>query len=223
MSRYRFALPQLGPRPFLTDGGLETTLVFHEGVSLPHFAAFTLLGHREGESRLRAYYGRYLDIAQRLGTGAVLESATWRANPDWAARLGYDADALATCNRRAIELLVEIRSEHEACTGPIVISGNVGPRGDGYAPSARMSAAESADYHGAQIRTFAATAADMVAAFTLNYADEAVGIARAARDAGMPIAISFTVETDGRLPSGESLRGPSRPRMATRTPTRRTT
>jgi S-methylmethionine-dependent homocysteine/selenocysteine methylase len=87
----------------------------------------------------------------------------------------------------------------------VVISGCVGPQDDAYSPSSKMSADAAREYHSAQINTFADTAADMVNAVTLTYADEAIGIARAAGNAGIPVAISFTVETDGRLPDGQTL------------------
>jgi S-methylmethionine-dependent homocysteine/selenocysteine methylase len=205
MGKYRNRLPQLGDALFLTDGGLETTLIFHEGLDLPHFAAFDLLKDGDGLARLAAYYDRYLAIAERQGVGAVLESPTWRANPDWAARLGYDAATLADANRRAIGLMLELRARHEAPGRPLVISGNLGPRGDGYRADRRMSAGEARDYHAGQVQVFAGTDADLVSAFTLNYTEEAIGIVEAVREAGMPVVVSFTVETDGRLPSGEGL------------------
>ncbi len=205
MSKYRNNLPQLGDTLFLTDGGLETTLVFHEGLALPHFAAFDLLKDEGGLTLLAGYYDRYLAVAREHNVGAVLESPTWRANPDWAARLGYDADALADANRRAIGLMLELRARHETADRPMVISGNLGPRGDGYRADARMTADEARRYHGEQVGVFTATDADLVSAFTLNYPEEAIGIVQAARDAAMPVVISFTVETDGRLPSGDSL------------------
>ena len=205
MSQYRNALPQLADRPFITDGGLETTLVYHENIELPHFAAFVLYDRPEREAILTRYFSRYVDIGRANGIGVVLESATWRANPDWGAKLGYDAAALADVQRKSIDHLLSIRERYATRATPIVISGNLGPRGDGYRPDARMSAAEAEAYHGAQVRTFASTQADMVAAFTMNYLDEAIGIVTAARASAMPVAISFTVETDGRLPSGDSL------------------
>lgn len=189
----------------MTDGGLETTLVFHEGVELPHFAAFDLLKDTTGTERLRAYFERYAEIARRRGLGIVLESPTWRANRDWGEKMGYDALALADANRRGIGLLLEVRAAVETRGRPVVISGNLGPRGDGYRADARMSARAARDYHAAQVETFAQTDADMVAAFTMNYVEEAIGIAAAAKDCAMPVAISFTVETDGRLPSGNTL------------------
>jgi S-methylmethionine-dependent homocysteine/selenocysteine methylase len=198
-------LPQLADRVFITDGGLETTLIFDEGVDLPHFAAFDLFARTEGEAILDRYFARYAQLARAHEVGAVLESATWRANPDWGARLGYDADALAKVQRRAIVQLAKIRARYESPGSPIVVSGNLGPRGDGYRADARMSASEAEKYHGAQVATFADTEADMVAAFTMTYSDEAIGIVRAARVHALPVAISFTVETDARLPSGEML------------------
>ena len=205
MARYRSALPQLNGGLFLTDGGIETTLIFHEQLELPHFAAFHLLQTAEGEAALRKYFRTYAALASRFGTGLILESATWRSNPDWAAKLGYTADALAQANRQAIGLLEEIRGESETERTPVVISGCLGPRGDGYVPDSAMSAHAAEAYHRAQIETFADTAADMVCAITMNYADEATGIARAAQRADIPVAISFTVETDGRLPTGQTL------------------
>lgn len=205
MSTYREHLPQLESELFMTDGGMETTLIFHDGVDLPHFAAFDLLKDDAGIERLRRYYERYVAIARERRLGIVLESPTWRASADWGERLGYDAGTLADANRKAIGLLLEIRAAWETRHTPIVVSGNLGPRGDGYRADSRMSAAEAQDYHATQLETFAATDADMASAFTLNYVEEAVGIARAAEACAMPLAISFTLETDGRLPSGDSL------------------
>jgi homocysteine S-methyltransferase len=205
MSRYRQRLPQLQGELFLSDGGIETTLIFYEGVQLPCFASFVLLGDASGTGVLRRYFARYGDLARAENMGLVLETPTWRANPDWAAKVGYPPRALAGVNRRAVELLLEIRGAYETARTPIVISGNLGPRGDGYVADARMSVAEAEAYHRPQIESFAATEADMVAAFTMNYVEEAVGIVRASAIAMMPVAISFTVETDGRLPSGMPL------------------
>ena len=206
MSQYRHNLPQLHDRLFLSDGGLETTLIFHDGLELPYFAAFDLLKDDAGFERLRGYFRRYAGIARDLDLGLVLESPTWRANPDWAAKLGYDATALADANRKAIGLMLEIRAEFETSDSPMVISGNIGPRGDGYRADTRMTAEQARAYHAPQIDTFAATDADMVAAFTMTYPEEAIGIVLAARDAHMPVVISFTLETDGKLPGGDTLK-----------------
>lgn len=205
MARYRNNLPQLYDGPFLTDGGIETTLIYLEGLELPHFAAFHLLQDDKGRTALQRYYQKYASIAADHKVGFILESPTWRANRDWGAKLGYDIKSLASANRRAIDLLGDIRREYESKRSPMVISGCVGPRGDGYSPSNMMTAEEAERYHLDQIATFADTEADMVAAITMNYVDEAEGVVRAAKKAGMPVAVSFTVETDGMLPTGQSL------------------
>ena len=184
---------------------METTLTFHDGIDLPHFAAFVLLDDPEGTEALRAYYRSYVEIAREKDVGIVLDTPTWRANADWGERLGYDAEALADVNRRAVALLEEVRSD-AGDRPPLVISGCVGPRGDGYRVDAEMSAEEAERYHRPQVTTFAETSADLVSALTLTYAAEAIGIARAARSSGIPVVLSFTVERDGRLPSGQELR-----------------
>lgn len=205
MARYRKNLPQLSGGFFLTDGGIETTLIFHEGLALPHFAAFDLLKDDEGTAALRKYFRAYAAMARRYGVGCILESATWRASTDWGTKLGYSAPALAEINRKAIALLQEIRSEYEHGTTRMVISGCIGPRGDGYRPTALMTEEAAERCHAMQAATFRDAEADMVTAITMTYAAEAIGITRAAQAAGMPVAISFTVETDGRLPSGQTL------------------
>jgi len=189
----------------LADGGMETTLIFHDGLELPLFASFTLLESAAGKAALLRYFESYIEVARKHGAGLILESATWRANPDWAAQLGYDAEGLARIDREAIELLAGLRAEHADDVSPIVISGCVGPQGDGYSPAETMSSERAEAYHAPQIATFATTAADMVGAITMTYAEEAIGVTRAARAHEMPVAISFTVETDGCLPSGQSL------------------
>jgi homocysteine S-methyltransferase len=198
-TRYRDALPQLGEL-FLTDGGIETSLIFHQGLDLPAFAAFVLLEDEDGIAELRRYYAPYLELARAQGLGFVLETPTWRASPRWGAELGYDEDRLDALNRRAIGLMEELRGDDE-----FVISGCIGPQDDGYDPATMLSADEARDYHSTQIGTFADTAADLVTALTMTYADEAIGVARAASAAGIPAVISFTLETDGRLPSGQGL------------------
>lgn len=205
MTRYRNALPQLDGGMFLMDGGLETTLVFHDKIDLPYFASFDLLREREGKARLRNYYQRYLEIARERGFGFILEAPTWRANADWGAKMGYSPLALAAVNREAVEMLEELRGESAGAGFPVVVSGCIGPRGDGYDPGRLMSVSEAEDYHAAQIETFAGTGADMISAMTLTNVSEAVGIARAAKALGMPASISFTVETNGRLPTGQAL------------------
>ncbi|HWB45996.1 MAG TPA: homocysteine S-methyltransferase family protein [Hyphomicrobiaceae bacterium] len=203
--KYRHALPQLAGGLFLTDGGLETTLIFHEGWDLPHGEAFVLLKDARGKAALRAYFDRYVPMAVEAGAGFVLESPTWRANPDWAAKVGVDRETLAALNTEAIVLLMEIRSAYEAPATPLVVSGCVGPRGDGYDPGHLMSVAAAQDYHAWQIGVFREAGADFVSAITMTNVNEATGFARAAAAADMPSVVSFTLETDGRLPTGQAL------------------
>jgi homocysteine S-methyltransferase len=200
------SLPQLkGDGLFVTDGGLETELVFHDGIDLPCFAAFPLLADPDSRARLRRYYDGYLDIARGHSAGFVMETPTWRANPDWAGRLGYSPEQLDGANRVAIALAEEVRAAAVADGVPTVVSGCIGPRGDGYDPGSAMTADEAEAYHRVQIGTFADTSADQITAITMTNAEEAIGIVKAAAGAGIPSAISFTVETDGRLPTGQSL------------------
>jgi S-methylmethionine-dependent homocysteine/selenocysteine methylase len=205
MSKYRARLPQLNGDLFLTDGGIETSLIYQDGLDLPHFAAFHLLRDAAGRAALRRYYTRYAEIARDAGAGFVLESPTWRASADWGARLGYSAAALAEANRAAIALMQELQAGLETARTPMVVSGCVGPRGDGYVAGELMGPDQAAAYHAQQIEVFAAAGADMTTAITMTNTNEAIGVTCAAREAGLPVAISFTVETDGRLPTGQSL------------------
>jgi S-methylmethionine-dependent homocysteine/selenocysteine methylase len=192
-----------GERLFIGDGGLETTMIFSEGFELPEFAAFTLLSEPAGREALRRYYGVFIEIAGRHGTGFTLDTPTWRASNGWGEKLGYSASAIADVNRDAVELAAEIRAGEEGT--PIAVCGVLGSEGDGYHPETVLTGAEAEAYHVPQVEVLAAGGVDMVAAYTLTYAEEAIGMVSAAGAAGVPISISFTVETDGRLPSEEPL------------------
>ena len=205
MASYRDALPQLDGSVFLMDGGLETTLVFLEGLDLPCFAAFPLLLDDAGRQTLKRYFEPYLRTAADREVGFVLDTATWRANPDWGAKLGFSKEAITDINRRGVTLAIDIRNASATSTTPIVINGVVGPRGDGYRVDAQMTADEAQQYHSDQIEAFRDAGADMVSAITMNYAEEAIGIARAAKANDIPVVIAFTVETDGKLATGETL------------------
>jgi homocysteine S-methyltransferase len=191
---------------YVTDGGLETDLLFNHGVDLPEFASFPLVEDEAGRTLLTAYYEGYADVARRAGAGLVLESPTWRANPDWAARLGYDAAALDRVNRDSIALVSRVRDAHPDLhdTG-VVVSGAIGPRGDGYVAEDAGTAEDYAAYHEPQIASFRAAGADVATAMTMTNVDEAVGVVTAARSVGIPVVVMFTVETDGRLPDGTPL------------------
>ena len=185
----------------LTDAGLETVLVFDEGIELPHFAAFPLVDSEDGRAALRRYYGPFLELARDREVPLVLSAPTWRANADWGRLLGYEGDDLASVNRRAVEFLEGMAADYDE----VVIEGSVGPRSDAYNPAFLMDADEAERYHAVQLRTFADAGCAQATALTLTYPDEGVGIARAATAAGIPIVVGLTVETDGRLPSGDSI------------------
>jgi homocysteine S-methyltransferase len=189
---------------WVTDGGLETDLIFNRGAALSDFAAFPLVDDPEGIALLRAYFSEYVDVASTAGAGLLLETPTWRANPDWAAGVGYDRAALDRVNREAVALVRSVLAEADVAATRL--SGNVGPRGDGYRAGG-SDPDEAAEYHAPQIASLVGAGVDLVHAMTLSGAAEAIGVVRAARAAGIPVAVSFTVETDGRLPDGNTLAG----------------
>ena len=182
----------------LTDGGIETVLLFHEGFDLPCFASFPLLEQERGRAALRRYFEPFLDTAQELGLPFVLDTATWRANPDWGAQLGYDLEALAAVNRDAVAFARELAAGRSR----VKINGSIGPRGDGYVVGDQMTAEQATEYHAWQIGVLHDAGVARVTALTLSYPEEAIGVVRAAADLGVPVAAGFTVETDGRLPTG---------------------
>ena len=185
----------------LTDGGLETSLLFHGGFELPCFAAFPLLAEPHGREALAAYFEPFLDLAQQRGLPFALDTATWRANPDWGKQLGYGPDALAAANRDAVAFARGLAEGRSAVT----VNGVVGPRGDGYVVGERMSDDEAAAYHGWQIGILRDAGVDRATALTLSYPEEAIGVVRAAAAVDLPVVASFTVETNGRLPDGTSV------------------
>ena len=191
----------------LTDAGLETVLVFDEGLELPEFAAFPLVDSDEGRAALRRYYKPFLELARDRGVPLVLSAPTWRANADWGRLLGYEGDDLAEVNRRAVAFVEAVRDDvlEPGERGSVVIEGSIGPRSDAYNPTLLMDADEAERYHAGQIRTLAEAGCPQATALTLTYPEEAIGIVRAARAAGLPIVVGFTVETDGRLPNGDSI------------------
>jgi S-methylmethionine-dependent homocysteine/selenocysteine methylase len=196
-------LPQTAGEVFLTDGGVETDLIFNRGIDLPEFASFVLHDDADAERVVREYFRGYLRVGETYGRGLVLETLTWRASADWGARLGYDATRLRDVNRRAVDFLVGLREREAGST--VVVSGCIGPRGDAYSDLGSMDADEAAAYHRPQVEALAGAGADLVTALTLTNAAEAIGVVRAAQASNVPVVIAFTVETDGALPDGTAL------------------
>jgi S-methylmethionine-dependent homocysteine/selenocysteine methylase len=193
------------PTPWPADAGLETAMIFLEGLDLPHFASFRLLETEEGRAALTRYFDHFLALARESGTGMVLDTATWRANMGWAAAMGMNAAEIRAANQSAVAFAQATRDRHETAGLPILVDGVVGPAGDGYRIDSELSAKAAEAVHEVQIASLAEAGVDMVSAITMTYADEAIGVARAAGRHGLPHVISFTVETDGRLPVGTSL------------------
>jgi S-methylmethionine-dependent homocysteine/selenocysteine methylase len=205
MACYRHALPQLAGDVFLTDAGLETDLIFNHGIPIRAFAAHTLLPAPVGRQAILDYFRGFLALARAHQTGYILDSVTWKAHMHWASALGAGARELHEANRASVALMVQLRDECASHEKPIVLNGIIGPQGDAYAPDTAIAIHEAERYHAQQIGWLADTEVDMVTALTFTQAAEASGLVLAARSAGLPVVVSFTVETDGRLPTGQPL------------------
>lgn len=205
MASYRGGLPQLSGQVFLADAGIETDLIFNHGIDIPHFAAHLLLEDDRGRKALEDYFRAFLELAREVGTGFILDSQTWKAHPHWAAALGASPTELRDANQRSIAFIAELRSRYASSCKAIVLNGIIGPCGDAYAPDGELAIEDAEAYHSTQIGWLADTEVDMITATTFTQANEAAGFVRAARQAALPVVVSFTVETDGRLPSGQSL------------------
>ena len=205
MTRYRDRLPQLSGDLFLTDAGMETDLIFNHGINIREFAAHTLLPEAAGREVMARYFRHFLSLAQETQAGFILDSQIWKAHMQWAEDLGATEDELRHSNQNSVEFIAGLRDEFEKNTKPIVLNGLIGPRGDAYAPEVEIAAQEAEEYHAKQIGWLAGTDIDMVTALTFTQSDEAIGVVRAANKVGLPIAVSFTVETDGNLPTQQPL------------------
>ncbi len=205
MSKYRNALPQLSGDLYLSDAGIETDLIFNHGVEIREFASHTLLPNPISREIVATYFRGFLSLAKNFDAGFVLDSQTWKAHLHWAEDLGTTEQELRLANKDSIAFIAELRDEYSTNNKPIVLNGVIGPRGDAYAPESRVAAVEAEEYHAKQIAWLAETEVDMVTATTFTQSDEAIGVVQAARSADLPIVISFTVENDGRLPTGQPL------------------
>lgn len=192
-------------KPWPADAGLETAMIFHEGFDLPQFASFVLLDDPKGRAALQRWFDGFVDLARKGGTGFVVDTATWRANMGWAAALGLTEADIRQVNSDAVAFAKAWRESRETEALPILVNGVVGPSGDGYVVTTAKTAAAAEQLHWPQVQALAEAGADLVTAVTMNYTAEAIGVARAAERAGMPHVLSFTVETDGNLPSGQDL------------------
>lgn len=204
MARYRDALPQFSGNLFLTDAGLETDLIFNRGIEIREFAAHTLLPDAAGRAAMKTYFEGFLSLAHDMDTGFILDAPVWKAHRHWADDLGETPEELEVANREAVSFIAKLRDSN-ALRGAVLLNAPIGPRGDAYRPETRIETEDAHRYFAEQLGWLAATDIDMVTATTFNQASEAVGLVRAAVDAGLPAVVSFTVETDGRLPDGQPL------------------
>ncbi len=192
-------------RFFLSDGGLETLMIFDKGYDLPCFSAAVLLDSEQGRADLIAYFERFIGIARQNGRGFVMDAPTWRAGTAWAGPLGLTVRDVIDTNTRAVAFVSAIRDRLETDGTPILINGLVGPAGDAYAPDTQLEPQDALLIHAPQVHALGEAGVDLISAMTLTHAGEAIGIARAAQEIDVPVAIAFTLETDGRLPSGQPL------------------
>jgi len=195
----------MGGSVYLNDAGIETDLIFNHGIDIPEFAAHLLLDSEAGRTALTRYMEGFLGLARDMETGFILDTQTWRAQSHFSEALGQDQNKLREVNREAAQFAVDLRDRFSANSEPIVVNGLIGPRGDAYAPEVEIASAEAQQYHSEQLGWLAETDVDMVTALTFTQSDEATGVVRAAESLGLPVVVSFTVETDGRLPTGQSL------------------
>jgi len=205
MPRYRNSLPQLSGSIFLADAGVETDLMFNHGIEIREFAAHTLLPDPKGRAALTKYFEGFLNLANEQGTGFILDTVTWKAHRHWAEKLSASEPELKVANEECVQFINELRARFSKNAQPIVLNGVIGPRGDAYRPEQVIAIDAAEDYFSQQLGWLAATEVDMVTALTFNQAGEAAGLARAARKVGLPVVVSFTVETNGRLPNGQSI------------------
>ena len=203
MAVHRSNFPNIEAELFLAYGGMETDLLFNRGIDLPGFASYPLLETDKGRALLKEYFAEMIALGREKGVGIILESPTWVANRDRGAVIGYAPEKIMQLNQQAVALMSEVRLDRGDV--PTVISANIGPRDDAYAPSEQMSSDEAERYHSEQISALAETDVDVVSGYTLAYSAEAIGIVRAARRFGLPVVIAFTVETNGKLPTGATL------------------
>lgn len=191
---------------YLAEGGQETEIMYKFGHDLPHFAMFTLLDQPAAVADMRAMYRRYLDTAARHGFNALMGGLDYRASPDWAGLLGYTRSDLRDMQLRSVDFLREAAQPYAGQIREILIVGTVGPRGDAYSLNQVITADEAEDYHSAQLETLRDAKVDLVSALTFNNTPEAVGVARAAASFGLPLSVSFALDSDHRLMSGPTLR-----------------
>jgi homocysteine S-methyltransferase len=198
-------------KTFMTFAGIETYLMFLQRFPLREFCAFEVLDHDDAwEQTSREFLRPIADACARNGHGLIADSFVWRASPAYVAQLGYREADVSRFNREGVRRVRKLISEWRAEAGvsdtatPVIVSADVGPRGDAY-QGGEISIDEAVAYHTPQMQALADSEVDLVVALTMTSVNETVGLARVAKEHGVPIGVSATVETDGSLPTGWSL------------------
>jgi homocysteine S-methyltransferase len=198
-------LPQLNGHLMTSGGGFETWMQYVDGFTLRHFCGFELLNDKRGEACLRDYHRKLVEAAVANGFGVINEGVHYRASRDWGALTGYSREGLEEINIRGIEFYRDFAREYGSAETPMLVGGVIGPRGDAYNIGRTPDAAEAEDYHSEQIATFRKAGASHITAMTFSSVEEAIGLARAAKAAEMPVVVSFIVGRGGRLLGGETI------------------
>jgi len=199
----------LAERTFLTFPGCETYLLYIQGFPLRDFCAFEVVYDDRAWQRLEDELLRPVaDAAAARGFGLLADSFVWRASADYVTRLG--APGVAAVNQRAIErvraFITRWRAGSDAARAcPVLVTGDIGPRGDGYAATGAVSIGAAYDYHAAQVDVLARAGVDVLVPLTMTSLPETLGILRAAEIAKLPVLVSPTIEPDGKLPDGTPL------------------
>ncbi|MCB8822139.1 homocysteine S-methyltransferase family protein [Microvirga rosea] len=190
---------------FLTDGGIETRLIYEFSLGLRDFASFPELFDSRGRAALRKVYTSYLDVAAQSGRPMLIGSPTWRAHPDGLRHAGFgEPDDLTRVNTEAVSFLRELRREMKL-EKQVYIAGVIGPRGDGYRAEGAPQTEEAQHYHHAQARALADAGVDFLYAPTFASRTELIGVALAMAGTGCTYALAPVINGHGDLPDGSSL------------------
>lgn len=190
---------------YMCEGGTETEIMYKYGFDFPHFAVFELLKNPRAVSKLNEMYEKYFSVISENGMSALVGGLDYRASPDWGKKLGYTGQELADINLECIEFLRKSASPFSKEIDEILIQGLIGPRGDAYGKGGSINAEEAQEYHSVQLSTLKEANVDLVTAITFNNVEESVGVARAAKDFGIPLCISLSLDSSSKLNSGPSL------------------
>eukprot|EP00054_Salpingoeca_dolichothecata_P023907 m.161091 g.161091 ORF g.161091 m.161091 type:complete len:225 (+) comp24840_c0_seq5:79-753(+) len=185
------------PRVLFT-GGDETDIIYNFNTPINNFALFECLLDTEKRATLKAMLKTHAQVAKEHGICQVIGTPTWRASPEHMQSMGYQPTDVAKINMDASKFAFEVATEFFGPDNAFVF-GDIGPRADGYTVDSKMSIDEAKTFHTTQIEALKKGGVLAIAALTLNYVDEAIGMVQAAKQADIPIFMSFTVETNGCL------------------------